>query len=838
MVQVLLAETNDTMFNFEMECTDSLSTTLEHLDKGVTDVVLLDLSLPDSQGLDTFNKVRSQSPGVPIVVFSGMVDEELSIQAVKNGAQDYLIKGQVDGNLLVRSIRYAIERQQVEISLLESEHRYRRLVQLMPDIVYTIDPKGIFTFVNDAIQILGYTPEEIIGKHFSIIINPLDLDAISSEKVLPKYTGKATTDETSPKLFDERRTGDRNTKGLEVRIKPKNVKRETFGRIEWLSKETAVIEVTSSGHYDKDIYEKEKRFLGTIGVIRDISERRQAFEQISKLSLAVEQGPGMVIIMDTNGKIEYVNPKFVQLTGYTAGEALGKTPDILRSDTVPPGKYSELWKTVTSGKDWKGEFCSLKKDSEQFWESVQISPIRDSNGEITHLLKVSEDVTDRKQAEETIQRMAYYDSLTELPNRTLFNDRLSQALSHARRKNEIVAVLFLDLDQFKLINDTLGHALGDQLLRSVASKLNKYVRVGDTVSRLGGDEFTMLFQGINNADDVDLIAQKIIEAIRVPFVIGNHELSITTSMGIAVYPDDGEDGDTLLKNSDAALYHAKETGRDKFQRYDHSLHIKVSKKLMLESKLRFALDKEQFLLYYQPKIDIKTKQIIGAEALLRWQHPDAGLVSPLDFISFAEATGMIVGIGEWVILTACKQIKAWQEANYQTLRIAVNLSAQNFMRQNLIETVKKILKNTGVSPSLLEFEITESNIMQNVESTVHKLVELHKLGIQISIDDFGTGYSSLSYLRKFPIHTLKIDRSFVCDIVENEDDAAIVTAIIAIAKKLKLNVVAEGVETESQLSFLEQQQCDMAQGYLFSKPVPVQEFEKLLVKRSRNVSED
>jgi predicted signal transduction protein with EAL and GGDEF domain len=374
--------------------------------------------------------------------------------------------------------------------------------------------------------------------------------------------------------------------------------------------------------------------------------------------------------------------------------------------------------------------------------------------------------------------------------------------------------------------------MGDKLLKSVTDKLRKYIRKDDTVSRSGGDEFTMLFTGVRHTKDVENMAKKIIEALHHPFVVENHELNITTSIGIAIYPKDGEDGETLLKNADTAMYQAKENGRDSYQCYNHTLHEKVSKKMLLDTKLRLALEKNQFVLYYQPLIDIDTEQIIGAEALLRWQHPDLGLVSPLDFISTAEGSGMIVPIGEWVLKTACLQIKEWQNAGLPPIQVSVNLSAQTFMRQNLIKVINQTLKQTGVSPHLLALEITESTIMKNIDSTVFKLEKLKESGVQTSIDDFGTGYSSLSYLKKFPIHTLKIDGSFIRDILSNQDDEAIVTAIIAMAKKLKLQVVAEGVETEEQLIFLRQQKCDMAQGYLISRPVPPEEFEKLMLKEA------
>ncbi len=558
--------------------------------------------------------------------------------------------------------------------------------------------------------------------------------------------------------------------------------------------------------------------------------------ETAKLTKAVEQSSSVIMITDTKGKIEYVNPKLRHVTGYSVEEIIGKNPRILKSGKTSSGVYTELWDHITSGKEWYGELCNKKKNGELYLESVSISPIRNSKDEITHILKVSDDITERKKAEKTIHQMAYYDALTGLPNRILFSDRLGQSLEHARRTKKAQAVMFIDLDNFKLINDTMGHAMGDNLLKSVAEELKNSVRAGDTVSRAGGDEFTVLITSLNCEKDVEMIAEKIISAFRKPFVFGGHELNVTTSIGIAIYPTDGKDEEILLRNADTAMYHAKEQGKNNYKRYDNSLHEKVTKKLLIDTKLRTALDKEQFVLYYQPQIDIYTREVIGMEALLRWQHPELGLVPPMDFIMNAEGSGMIVPISEWVLFTACSQVKTWQDAGFVPVGVSVNLSSQTFIREDLLKVIEQVIKATGIAPELLELEITEGTVMQKVESTVYKLQQLRKLGVQISIDDFGTGYSSLSYLKKFPLHTLKVDRSFITDIINDNDSASIALAIIAMAKKLRLKVIAEGVETEEQLSLLRENQCDIVQGYLISRPVPVEEFERFLTKRNQRGS--
>ena len=828
LVREMLAEVEDPSFRYEIECLGNVSAGLERLGAGKIHLILLDLSLPDSHGLETFFRMRAQAPEIPIVVLSGFDDVALSIEAVKNGAQDYLVKGRIDGGLLMRSIRYAIERQYLEKELRESELRYKRLVQMMPDIVYTVDTEGKFTFINEAIKNLGYEPEHLMGKHFSLLIHPDDVGSVSRSEFLRKYKDAPDKYKNVPKLFDERRTGERKTTGLEIRLLKSNANEVVVGKMEWLSGESVFIEVNSSGHYSKDIDRRDKELLGTIGIIRDITIRKQTEDQVRKLSRAVEQSPIIIIITDVNGNIEYTNPMFTRVTGYTKEDVFKKNLYTVKPNRMSPEEYKQLWNAVAAGATWRGELCNEKKTGELYWESMTISPIKDFQGDITHFLVVSEDVTERKQAETTIRQMAFYDTLTSLPNRSLFNDRLSMAMVHAGRKEESLAVLFLDLDHFKLVNDTLGHAVGDLLLKAVSERLAGCIRKGDTVARLGGDEFIVLLPGIKRREDASDVAEKIVEKITHPFLVGNHELIVTTSIGVAIYPDDGKDLDTLLRNADIAMYHAKEHGRNNFQYYNNALYIKVSRKRLLESKLRHALERKEFLLHYQPQVNINTGQIVGIEALLRWNHPELGMVSPLEFIPLSEATGLIVSIGEWVLSTACSQVKAWQDAGLPKIRIAVNLSTHTFQRQNFVERVIHTLNETRLSPRFLELEITESTAMQNVEATITKLGKLHVMGIQIAIDDFGTGHSSLNYLRKFPIHTLKIDQSFVKDVTTNPGDASIVSAIIALAKSLKLKVVAEGVETREHFSFLKEHQCEEAQGYLFHKPAPPESIETIL----------
>lgn len=447
--------------------------------------------------------------------------------------------------------------------------------------------------------------------------------------------------------------------------------------------------------------------------------------------------------------------------------------------------------------------------------------------------QLSQELAERKRAEETIKYMAYYDSLTGLPNRTLFNDRLSQAMRQVQRYGQKVAIVFFDLDNFKNINDTLGHTTGDLLLKAIAERLTNILRGVDTISHQGGDEFTILISGINHVQDVAKVAQKILDALSEKIRLDEHEIFITASMGISLYPSDGDSAETLVKNADIAMYAAKEQGRNSYQFYTPAMNTIIFERITLENSIRKALEKDEFIVYYQPRVDIKTGQTTGMEALVRWQHPDLGLVLPLKFIPLAEETGLIIPLGELVMWKACKQSKMWQDSGFPPLRIGVNFSARQFQQKNMIEMFTKILTNTGLKPDRLELEITESTIMRDIGHAASMLHELHDIGIKISIDDFGTGYSSLSYLKNFPIDMLKIDRSFMMGVATNHDDEAIVEAIIAMAHILKLKVIAEGVETEEQMKFLRSRNCDEAQGYLFSKPLPAEELAQLLVNKSK-----
>ena len=538
-----------------------------------------------------------------------------------------------------------------------------------------------------------------------------------------------------------------------------------------------------------------------------------------------------IIVTDPSNVIISVNPAFCEITGFERAEVLGKDPKMLSSGRQDREFYAQMWKSLQEVGKWNGEVWNRRKDGEVYPEWLSVSTVKNNKGDTTHYVGIFSDITERKQAEERVRHLAHYDALTDLPNRTLFHDRLQQAVIQAQRNREQVAVMFIDLDRFKVINDTLGHSTGDLLLQAVAQRLTNCIRQGDTVCRQGGDEFVILLPKVNHAEDAALVAQKILDALTQPFFIEGHELHISASVGISFFPSDGVSPEILMKHADVAMYRAKELGRNNYQFYFSSLNARSLERLALETSLRRAIEHGELELYYQPLVDAKGGALVGMEALVRWHHHDLGMILPGQFIPLAEETGLIVPIGEWVLRTACTQAQAWCKQGYGPLQISVNLSARQFRQADFAGHVRKVFEDTGFDPHCLELEVTESMLMNNLEENIITLNELKAMGISIAVDDFGTGYSSLSYLKRLPIDTLKIDRSFVGEVTGNRDDAAIVEAIISMAQSLSLKVIAEGVENVEQRDFLEAQHCDEMQGYLFSYPLPASQFVELLKKQ-------
>jgi diguanylate cyclase (GGDEF)-like protein len=657
----------------------------ELLAEQAVDIILLDLGLPDTEGLGAVQRAHAAAPRIPLVVLTGLDDESMALLALQEGAQDYLIKGQIESRGLLRALRYAVERKGMEDALFVEKERAEVTLDCIGDAVICADAAGRITFLNVvAEELTGWSRRDAEGRPMSEVFRMLDTP---SREVVAGPTG----------------------------IPPQGPERTQF---------------PPAG-------------LPPAG-----------------------QGP--------------------------AGGVL------VRRDGVE---------------------CPIE-DS--------IAPIHDREGRSTGAVVVFRDVRAARESSSRMTHSAQHDFLTGLPNRMLLQDRLSQAIALARRHMKQTAVLFLDLDGFKYINDSLGHAVGDRLLQSVARRLVDCARASDTVSRQGGDEFVVLLSEMQQPEDAAIAARRILEAVSAPHSIDEHDLHVTTSIGVSVYPADGFDAETLIKNADTAMYQAKENGRQSYQFFKPAMNARAVERQSIEQNLRRALERNELSLHYQPKVNFKTGGITGAEALVRWTHPTLGSVPPAKFIPVAEDCGLICSIGNWVLGEACRQAQAWTDAGLPPLTMAVNVSAKEFRGESFLNGLFAILEEAGLDPGALELELTESVLMKHSESAASILRVVRDRGVQVALDDFGTGYSSLSYLRKFPVDALKIDQSFVGQINSGRHDSSIVTAVISMARSLGLRVVAEGVETLEQLRFLESHRCDEAQGYYFSRPVPAAQFAQLM----------
>lgn len=658
----------------ELTHVNCMSEAETHLAEHAVDIILLDLGLPDAQGLSAVRRARAVAPRVPLVVLTGLDDESLAAQALQEGAQDYLIKGQIDSRGLVRALRYAIERNNMEEALFEEKERAQVTLNCIGDAVACTDISGNLTFLNLVAEVMtGWSWKEAAGRPMAEVLRILDT---TNREVIP-------------------------------------------------------------------------------------------------------------------------NPMEM---------AVG------RNKTVHLPSNSVL----------------IRRDGYEIPIEDSVAPIHDREGKATGAVIVFRDVSAARAMALQIAHSAEHDFLTGLPNRMLLNDRVSQAIALAPRHRNMVAVLFLDLDGFKHINDSLGHPTGDKLLQSIAGRLVDCVRGSDTVSRQGGDEFVVLLSEVQKLEDAAIAARRMLQAVAEAHSINEHDLHVTTSIGVSLYPDDGLDAETLIKNADTAMYQAKEKGRQGYQFFKPAMNVRAVERQSIEESLRRAVEREEFALDYQPKVNLKTGAITGAEALLRWTHPTRGPVPPAQFIPVAEDCGLILPIGAWALREACRQARAWADAGLPLTTMAVNVSAMEFRADSFLEGLFAILRETGLDPRSLELELTESVLMKRAESAASILRALRERGVQVALDDFGTGFSSLSYLRKFPVDALKIDQSFVRQISTAGDDTTIVRAVIALGRSLKLRVVAEGVEELAELEFLRAHHCDEAQGYYFSRPVPAPEFVSLL----------
>ena len=675
----------------------------------------------------------------------------------------------------------------------ESEQRQRRLISACPYGITQLDRELRFVYVNEvAEEIYGYQRNQLLGRSLRDVCPP---------EQWPQ-THKLFTDllEQRPHVERYHRTG----------LRPDGEIRQ--------------LDITLNY-----ILDEKGETQGFIGFLTDETDKVAAELRLSQLSTIVEQSPSSILITDMDGIIEYINPAFEATSGYSLEEVTGQTPRILRSGKTDMSTYEQMWQTITRGDPWRGEFLNKRKDGSLFWELASVAPIRSAEGEITHFVSINEDITRLKKQEAQLAYQANYDPVTHLPNRVLAMDRINRAIVSAERNRYQIAVMFVDLDQFKRINDTFGHSCGDELLVRAAERLQQTVRNSDTVARFGGDEFVILLDELTDNLAVEKVAEKVLRAFAAPVSIDEHQLTVTASIGVATYPQDGTDPETLLSHADAAMYTAKEQGRNCFHFFTPEMNDIAQSRLRLESYLQQALVRQEMTVYYQPVIAFSSGQVVGAEALLRWYCPELGMVPPDQFIPLAEDLGLIDELGEWVIDQVLSQYDQWRELLEPGFRCAINVSPKQFQRGKLASYLLERLERYGVPGKAIELEVTEGLLMQNWPTVDSQIEALADAGVSLSIDDFGTGYSSISYLRKYPFTTLKIDRSFVNDLLDDKDDETLVRSVIAMAQGMGLAIIAEGVETFDQYHLLEDAQCSMMQGYLFSRPVPADDFQQLLV---------
>lgn len=780
---------------------EALAALANHSDIGL---VLLDLMMPGMDGHEVCRRIcESEQWGhIPVIMVTGAAlrrNEALN-KSYSAGAIDFLTKpiNEVELFARIRSAltlyRERILRQRKACELAESEEKFRITFDQAPVGIAHVDLNGRILLVNRRLcSILGYADGELLDRSF--------------EDFCEGQHGTAHREYVKDLI-----AGDMAYSAVELSLVHKE------GTTIWVHLTVSALREPSG---------KPRYF---VYVVKDISERRRAEENLRLAATVFDCSTEAIVIADAQANIVKVNRAFTEITGYAEEMAIGNNPRLLSSGIHDEAFYKGMWATLTTLGQWQGEISNRRKNGEIYPSWLTISTVKDGNGEICNYVGLAADLTTRKVAEERLSFLANHDPLTGLPNRTLLGDRLQHAIALANRQETEMALLFLDLDRFKNINDTLGHDMGDLLLQRVGERLCEHVRKCDTLARWGGDEFIMLLETIRRRENAAVVAHRVLQMFAEPFEVTGYEIFVTASIGISLFPKDGGNPQTLLKNADTAMYCVKESGRNNFQFFTPEMNTTAQERFRTESDLRRALTQNELVLYYQPQLEIATGKVVGVEALLRWQHPSRGMISPNQFIPLAEETGLIIPIGEWVIRAACEQNRRWQEAGLRELRMAVNLSRVQLNDHHLAETVSQILRETNLQPEFLEMEITESVMMQNLQNGISILQELDALGIHIAMDDFGTGYSSLCHLRSLPIGTIKIHQSLIRDLPAATDDLAIASAIISLAHNLRLQVVAEGVEREEQLAFLRHQACDKAQGFLFCKPMPAAELEKVLTQ--------
>ena len=678
----------------------------------------------------------------------------------------------------------------------QTELLYSAILDATPDALLMTNDKGMITLVNQqAENLFGYSANELINQSIGLLI---------------------------PERFHGKHEKLRNNYGISPVVRPMSVGMSVLA----LRKDGSEFDVEISL---SPIQTARGQFI--ISTLRDVSQRKAVETELRLAAVAFESQEGM-IITDANGVILRVNQAFIETSGYGADEVIGQTPRMFKSGRHDADFYREMWESLNCTGSWQGEIWDRRKNGEIYPKHLTISAVK-GNGGASHYVGTHLDITVSKAAAAEIERLAFYDPLTGLPNRRLLVDRLKLALAASKRSERKGALLFIDLDNFKILNDTLGHDMGDMLLQLVAKRLESSVREGDTIARLGGDEFVVMLEDLSDqaneaAVQTEVIGEKILTLLNQPYPLSLHSYHSTPSIGAVLFNEHQQSIEELLKQADIAMYQAKAAGRNALRFFDPQMQTNIIARMALETDLRMALAENQLVLYYQAQVN-HSYRIIGAEVLIRWHHPQRGLVSPVDFIPLAEETGLILPIGQWVLETACAQIKRWESSELTSaLQLAVNVSARQFYQADFVEQVSSVLHQSAINPERLKLELTESLVLDNINDTILKMNSLREMGVLFSMDDFGTGYSSLSSLKKLPLSQLKIDQSFVRDLSTDPDDVVIVQTIINMASNLGMGVIAEGVETEAQRAFLEQHGCPLFQGYLFSKPVSIDPFEALL----------
>ncbi len=766
----------------------------------VCDVLLLDFNLPGFNAIEIAKILHHhRNIDVPIVMVTGQGNEDIAMQAMRLGFYGYQIKQpgylyQLPAVLEGAFYRSRLAREHA--ALKESRRQFMELVTRIPVGVYRL------RLLNGGAMAFDYA-----SPHFREIFG---LPANSRLAEIGAAFAQALPDDLPElmRLLDDTRENlapllweGRFRVGAETR---------------WL-----LIEASPAEKVNGEIIQN--------GIVMDITARRRAEEKLRQAATVFETTRDGIAITDPQVNIVAVNRAFTTTTGYSEAEVLGRNPSVLKSERHEPVFYRDLWTTLKEHDFWQGEIWNRRKNGEIYPEWLTISTMRDERGEVCHYIGVFTDISQLRRTEEDLERLAHYDPLSGLPNRLLFHTLLDHAIERTARHKDKLAVLLIDLDHFKNINDSLGHPAGDELLRKVAERIQQRLRGEDTMARLGGDEFAVLIEAVTDTQQVAVLARDILTALSLPFLMNSsHQVYAGGSIGIGLYPDDAKSATDLIRNVETAMYQAKENGRNQFSFYTSDMNTDALARLDLEAALRGAVERDELVLHFQPKVDLRSGAVSGAEALVRWQRQGHGLISPLQFIPLAEKSDLIIAIGNWVILEACRQIRAWRDAGIPNVKIAVNVSARQFRSPELEQVIEQALAKYRLKPEYLELELTESMLMERPDETVQRLQRLKQIGIKLSLDDFGTGYSSLAYLSRFPIDTLKIDQSFVKDILTEKTAATIATSIIGLAHRMELDVVAEGVETLGQLDYLRTHRCDVMQGYYFSKPVPAEAFAQLL----------